>query len=307
MLSHKTKAITAAIIGGIAIMSASSAHARDLSGLSVDEIRNINEGTYQELIEGQKQDLRLKALEDVATRIGAQKGLYDSYKLFKEHLEKNEDLYDQIFDFRRLMTLARSDQAEAYLLPAVVSEVNDEVSLENQGKSLTLAGKIYEILEEERLVTAPPTWWDYLYVEPNMPTIFPPAQLLPQNDSERELWRRWVDEGYQAGLNHADFELNKRVDRLKRDYTGMQRYIRLLEVNMIDEPVVTSRDIMVKGDVNRTTLRETHYKITSATTLNQDVENWKPLFVKDERESMRAEEEYYKVIKIKNIDDIVSD
>lgn len=277
---------------------ATLSHAASVESLSLDELKDIDVAQYKTLMEGQKVDIRAEGIRDVAYRIGAQKGLYDAVQAFNAEMKKRESIMDDIIDFKRLMTLARTDESEVFLLPAVITEVNDQVEVFRDGREITISGKTYRILKPERLVTTPPTWWDYLTIHAEAPREFPPMQLLPQNAEERKIWKTAMDEGYESGLTHANFELTRKIEQLHVDYLGMQRYLRLFEAGMVDDPVVVARDTLVSGNFEETTLRESTYSITAGTALNQRMGDWKHILVKDERGALRSQEEYYRIIDV---------
>lgn len=288
------KSILALAISAVATFS----HGTSVQSLSLDQLKNIDTRTYSKLMESQKENIRAEGIRDVAYRIGAQKGLYDSVEAFNKEIESRKYILDDIFNFRSIMTLARTDESEVFLLPAVIVEINDQVEVFRDGRELQLSGKTYRILKPERLVTTPPSWTDYLYLNAEPPTEFPPIQLLPQNAEERKIWELALEEGYQSGLIHANYELTQKVEELHLDYLGMQRYIRLVEAGMVDDPIVVARDTMVSGNPDETVLRESIYSITAGTALNQRVSDWNHILIKDERKSLRSAEEYYRIINI---------
>ncbi len=123
-----------------------------------------------------------------------------------------------------------------HLVPPVIGEVHD-VKERNGDQLLYLTLGAYQIVRPARLVLNPPTWRDYLIVNAAGPQTSLPA-LQPQNADEQSIY----DQAYQAGLAKGILEARDTFDdnlnRLDRDYRGMQRYHQLAHRGAVSLPVV---------------------------------------------------------------------
>jgi len=234
-------------------------------------------------------DLRLRAMRQAAEAVGVQKGYAFRMNEYHDLLMKQEDRYDEIFDFRQLMELVPGDydnEIRLYRLPAVIQEARNYI--EGDDSFLTVTGTNYKILKNTRLTTVPPTWRDYLLTTTNLEANNPARSILPAADEEREreIWSTHVMRGWKRGLSQADQEIQLRISRFRRDFVGMVRYLRLLEQELIDPDFIAVQNQMVTGGGDRLAIDKTTYQITSPAQFNTDHERWRA-DVLDPRESFR--------------------
>ncbi|WP_372997399.1 type IV secretory system conjugative DNA transfer family protein [Marinobacter sp.] len=234
-------------------------------------------------------DLRLRAMRQAAEAVGVQKGYAFRMDEYHDLLLKQEDRYDEIFDFRQLMELVPGDydnEVRLYRLPAVIQEARNYI--EGDDSFLTVTGTNYKILKNTRLTTVPPTWRDYLITTTNLEANNPARSILPSADDEREreIWSTHVLRGWKRGLSQADQEIQLRISRFRRDFVGMVRYLRLLEQELIDPDFIAVQNQMVTGGGDRLGIDKTTYQITSPAQFNTDHERWRA-DVLDPRESFR--------------------
>src|SRR3990167_5668343 len=133
--------------------------------------------------------IRLVAIRDTATSVGAQGGLACRYKQIDDVLEKNSNSLNRIFNFNAL--LLRHD-----VLPPVLVEANNNMKISDDAQALRLANKIYKIVPPPRFVTAAPTWRQYLwrnFKKPNAPN----STLLPRTTQERDVWNKYIVIGWR--------------------------------------------------------------------------------------------------------------
>lgn len=139
--------------------------------------------------------IRLKAMKDAALSLGAQHGYIQWLGTLKKQITENAVSLDRIFDFNSLMKLASTGDSELYLLPAIIRESNNVVALSDNSKHLRISGKIYEIVQEERLVGMAPNWRTYLLIDNDVLMPIPNKALLPKTHEEKEAWKEWVAYG----------------------------------------------------------------------------------------------------------------
>lgn len=176
--------------------------------------------------------LRAQAVREAAMAWGAQNGrARRSWEIAETYTARSAEL-DAVWDFRRA-ALPAPMQA-GWLLPPVVQRAGAVWS--GGGQSAEAAVAYYEIMRPGRVAGRLPGWRDYL--PPPGETPDPPARsLLPEPGEERQ-WREWAAEGWLAGVEMAEQELDEGLARLERDYTGMIEFRRLLAQGMLSDMVV---------------------------------------------------------------------
>jgi defect-in-organelle-trafficking protein DotC len=219
--------------------------------------------------------LRLKAMHQAALTLGAQKAFIARMGDLRAEIESESASLDATFDFRRIMTLANNDGSETYVLPPIIEEAKNATIVEKSGNVLQVSGRVYKIHQHARLVTAPPDWRNFLFVDGDNVSNIPPQDLLPSTDDERKLWSEWIEEGWKAGVEQADAEMTIRIRRMARDFTGMVHYMRLVEVGKVNPPIVavTNYDVVGGGDEMREL--ESLYRMTMPASFNPDAEEWR--------------------------------
>lgn len=273
----------------ISVANADSERAR-LANEQADSILNrlhdISRGNVDRIERDIEENVRRRAMREAAQSIGSQEGYNYYINRFIAQVEKNEDFLHH-FDFRSLMTAATDDATEMYVLPPVIEKLVNAEAVSEDGMQLKLTGEVYRILSNVRLVTAPPTWRDYLIPRGSSNTNAPPEDLLPKNRQERQQWREWVNEGFDAGLEQGDREMRHRVQQLRTDFTGMVRYMNLAEKNMVRKPAVAMQHIRTEGDGGELKVRSSVYEITEGASLVVDHNQWKPTFNDNDRTNLR--------------------
>ena len=225
----------------------------------LDELR---EGDVSSLEAAQAADVRMRAMKEAATTLGIQEGYAYQVGILKSIIEQEADTYDTAFDFSALMRAGGKIANEQYVIPPVISEVQNTMSQKEDGRQMVLSGKVYTIISNVRLSSAPPDWRQYIFIDDPTPPTAPPKDLLPKNSDEREKWKAWVDDGFNSGLEMGDIEFKDRITRLRVDFTGMARYMRLVEEGKVREPTVAIQHINLDGDDNTMKIRTSIYTIT---------------------------------------------
>jgi len=211
-------------------------------------------------------NLRTQALRDTALSLGARGGLAWRADQINQLLTKQESYLNRIFRFHSLML-------DKNVLPPVLIEARNTLNLSGND-SIRIAERNYHILKQARFVTGAPSWRDYLWLHYTPPEK-PNRTLLPRNTSERMMWREFIEEGWQAGLQQADIIYQENLGRLKRDFEGMIRYRSLLAKNMVSPPFVASMDMGVTGGGDNLTVHDRVLRITSFPALQAESTEWK--------------------------------
>ena len=79
------------------------------------------------------------------------------------------------------------------------------------------------------------------YKKPSLPN----KSLLPTNRAEAYAWDEYLQDGWKQGLRQANDIFSANLNRLKRDFTGMVLYRKLLAQDMISSPTVAKADLGV--------------------------------------------------------------
>lgn len=216
--------------------------------------------------------IRRDAMREAALSFGARGGLSHRAREISERLQRHANRLDATFDFRRLALPAPSG---LLIEPPVVTQAESALVIGQRGQTAAVADLILRINDPARLISAPRSWRTYLErdfgpVEP------PPAVLLPRDDEERALWRGWVTEGWNLGIEQAQAIYEADLNRLLRDFNGMVRYRGLLAQGMITEPFADLEDRGITGGGNEMRVGDRGVRITGPSQLNPRGERWTP-------------------------------
>ena len=180
------------------------------------------------------------------------------------------------YDFNSL--LMRQRGGGGTVLPPVIVEMREASEIQEGGRTQRVADTVYEIVQQARLVQAAPLWQTYLDMEAccsRAPEA--PSEPLPRSDAERELWRRYVTEGWNEGLTQSTDIFQSNMRRLQRDFVGMTRYARLVEEGKVSPPVVADTNMGVTGTGQNMRVNDTVIRITRDPRLNVGPgRDWRP-------------------------------
>lgn len=218
-------------------------------------------------------DIRRDALKEAAMSYGARGGLaWRTYQIARE-LDKRQGYLDKVYDFRSLLIAAPSG---LMVEPPIISESQNAMIIENQGQKAAIAERIYNINANARIVSAPRTWRQYLRrdwgkVEP------PPNILRPKNAEERKVWRKYVETGWDNGIDQANRIFERDLARLQADFRGMVRYRRLLAKGMISPPYALQVNRGITGDGRKMRVGDSAVQITGKPKLLTGADQWRPV------------------------------
>jgi defect-in-organelle-trafficking protein DotC len=240
---------------------------------------NIN-GFPPEQAASHMTQIRMAALQDTATSLGAQSGLAWAGKQLNESLEHDERNLNQVYNFNALLI-------NGNVLPPVLSEGRNALNVDDS-ETLRLADKVYKIESPPRFVTAAPTWREYLWMNYETPEK-PNATLLPRDDEERKMWNEAVLKGWNDGTQQANQIFSENMGRLKRDYNGMILYRKLLNQNIVTAPFVAKSELGVTGDDTQIRVNDQVLRITATSKLVPDSKQWKPAVVPGVEGALRTQ------------------
>lgn len=216
--------------------------------------------------------IRSDALREAGLSLGARGGLaYRTFQIQRRLAEYDASL-SKAFDFSRLLIPASS----GFLIePPIVSEAQKAVLVKAGGQAAAVADRVYRINRVARIVTAARNW--RLYLERDWGKVDPPPAILaPKTDEERDMWREYVRQGWEAGIKQADETFEADLDRMSNDYVGMVRYRELLSQGMISQPYALADDRGITGGGSEMRIGDRGVAITGQSQLIPRSTSWKP-------------------------------
>lgn len=217
-------------------------------------------------------DIRRDAIKEAAISLGARGGLaWRSYAIRKE-LEQRGRYLDKVFDFNQLLIAAPSG---LLIEPPVISESINNMLIEGDGQQAAVSDRIYNIINNARIVSTPRTWRNYL--ERDWGSVEEPPDILrPEDDEERELWIELVTKGWEEGVRQANEIFADDLNILIADYEGMVRYRTLLSQGMVSQPYALQVDRGITGDGMEMRVGDRAIQITGVPELMTGSNAWKP-------------------------------
>ncbi len=217
-------------------------------------------------------DIRDEALREAALSFGARGGLSRRIFEIRQELEFRARYLDKVFDFTQLLIPAPSG---LLIEPPIITESDNAMIIKSGGQQAAVSDRIYNIITNAQIVSAPRTWRAYLErawgeVEP------PPELLMPENDEERQLWIELTAKGWEEGYAQGGEIFEADLMRLGADYNGMIRYRTLLAQGMISAPYALQVDRGITGDANEMRIGDRAVEITGVPQLITGSDQWQP-------------------------------
>jgi defect-in-organelle-trafficking protein DotC len=217
--------------------------------------------------------IREMALKELALTLGAQSGLAWRADIIDRALARQARYLDTIYDFNFLVL-------EHNILPPVLLEGRNTFNLADT-QTIRISDRTYKVAKQARFITTPPNWRQYLWMDYRRPD-YPPSGLLPRTRKEKEIWRYYVEKGWQQGAEQAGTILEESLARIKEDFGGMILYRKLLAMNMVSPPFVSHTDLGVTGDSSEIHIDDRVLRITALPGLNVNSNEWRAAVSKDE-------------------------
>ena len=217
-------------------------------------------------------DIKKDAQKEAALSYGARGGLAWRTYHIRNELETRADYMDRIFDFRQLLIAAPSG---LLIEPPIIGESENAMIIDPSGLEAAVADRVYNIGRNARIVSTPRTWRAYL--ERQWGDVTPPPDILrPENKEEREQWMRWVEKGWDEGVDQANEIFQTDLNKLVADYRGMVRYRMLLSQGMVSPPYALQTDRGVTGNGNEMRVGDRGLSITGLPQLKTKTQEWLP-------------------------------
>lgn len=235
-------------------------------------IEKENKTVKQEEDEGLPFDIRIDAIKEAAISVGARAGLaWRTYQIQQE-MDKRTRYLDKVFDFTQLLVAAPSG---LLIEPPIISESINAMLIEGDGQQAAVSDRVFNIIMNARIVSAPRTWRTYL--ERTWDAVEPPPDILrPETREEREIWERLVSEGWAEGVQQADEIFEEDLNLLLADFRGMVRYRMLLAQGMISPPYALQVDRGITGDGEEMRIGDRAVQITGVPELVTGFDQWQP-------------------------------
>ena len=217
-------------------------------------------------------DIRLDAIKEAAISFGARGGLAKRTYQIREELELRSRYLNKVFDFNLLLIAAPS----GFLIePPIITESMNSMLVDVDGQTAAVSDKIYNIIRNARIVSAPRTW--RIYLEREWGEVIPPPDILvPKNDEERDIWVTHVAKGWKYGWEQANEIFKSDLARLESDFQGMIRYRMLLAQGMVSPPYALQVDRGITGGGDQMRVGDRAVQITGVPELITGAETWQP-------------------------------
>ncbi len=217
-------------------------------------------------------DLRKDAITEAAISYGARGGLAARTYEIQLELDTRDRYLDKVFNFRELLIPAPSG---LLIEPPILTESLNAMLIEGDGQTAAVSDKIYNIVMNAKIVSAPRNWRTYLAREWDL-VVPPPDVLLPNTPEERELWIKKVVEGWDLGFEQANSIFQNQLNLMVADFNGMVRYRMLLAQGMISPPYALQVDRGITGDGDEMRIGDRAVQITGVPELMTGFDEWKP-------------------------------
>lgn len=201
-------------------------------------------------------NVRDKAVKEAGMAAGIQAGFDYEARQNNQWWESQASVLNKIFNMQPLML-------NGHMLPPVITEGHNAFSIHGKktGSLTPRAGMsgygsaaasrvVFRIERPAELVTAVPTWRDYLLITDQNPHKVNPI-LLPQkgNSQEIAIWQSAVEKGFIYGEKQCTATELNNVHRLQQNMLGMIRFLKLKQMGMVQGPILaeSSPAIQVNG------------------------------------------------------------
>ena len=217
-------------------------------------------------------DIRIEAIKEAAISFGARGGLAKRTFEIRGELDLRARYLNKVFNFSQLLIAAPS----GFLIePPIVTQSMNSMLIDIDGQTAAVSDKIYNIIRNARIVSAPRTW--HVYLEREWGEVMPPPDILiPQNDEEREVWVEHVQKGWKYGYEQANEIFRDDLTRLESDFSGMIRYRMLLAQGMISPPYALQVDRGITGGGDEMRIGDRAVQLTGVPELITGAKQWTP-------------------------------
>jgi len=217
-------------------------------------------------------DIRKEAIREAAISFGARSGLAWRTFEIRDQLRNRGRNLDKIYNFSHLLIPAPSG---LLIEPPIINEAINSMIIADGGQQAAVSDRIYNIVNNAKIVSNSRTWRDYLLRE--WGDIAPPPDILrPENKEEREFWRELVARGWAEGVQQADEIFEDDLNSLTNDFRGMVRYRVLLAQSIISPPYALQVDRGITAGDGSLRIGDRAVQITGVPEFVQGSDQWQP-------------------------------
>lgn len=213
--------------------------------------------------------LRAQMLTEGGRTAGFRGGMTSRSRFLASELDRRAARLDQLFQFATVI-------GSAGTLPPVIVEAKDVASFAPD--QIRTADHVYKIEREERFVSVPPTWRDYLLTGLSLRggNELPVFEARPKDAGESVVWRDAVRAGWSEGELQANAVLEANFHRLTRDFTGMLLYASLRQQGIVTGTRVAESAQTATGDRKQLVVGDRLRRVTDKALFVVDPRKWRP-------------------------------
>ncbi len=201
---------------------------------------------------GTRENLRPRVLRETGFTLAFQQGVRYRAGTINKALESRAQVLDRLFNFQPLLIAGR-------VLPPVIVQAGPVTTLEGE-RAAHHVEMACRITRQARVVSAAPTWRDYLVTSYAAFEVRP--ELLPRDDTERAIWREAVLAGWDEGTMQAEEMFRLNMARLVTDYRGMLRFTGLARLGLVRLPGLAKGHMAMSVGPDTLDINQTWFRIT---------------------------------------------
>ena len=208
---------------------------------------------------------RYEMLRDAAMIYSSQCALRHYTAIIDQELESKSTLLDRAFNFQPLML-------DHDVVPPVVVQSQRTIDQVDR-RNIVVADRSYQILKHGFFTTVPLNWRDYL-IHPLYDPPLPEQMMLPGNSIEREIWQRYIKDGWVVGKEQAFAMFKNNLAKLQQDYTGMVTFHRLFQQGLMTAPIIQEIENGIIMDKDRMNINHKILSIAEQAFLENNTSRW---------------------------------
>lgn len=238
------------------------------------QLENVRVTPHSPSSSGSKTELsqlRIKSLQDSAMSIGAQGGLAWASEAINRRTDRDKKYLESIYNFNAMMLTHG-------VIPPVLEQGDYTLNLHDPN-TIRVSDRTYRIVKQARFATTAPNWREYIWLSYSKPPL-PDKTLLPRTAEEQKIWRDGIRSGWEKGIEQAYSIFQQNLARLKRDFSGMVLYRKLLQEKMISQPFVSRTELGVTGSGEDMRVNDQVLRIVELPQLQTNSKSWQAIVVK---------------------------
>ena len=232
-------------------------------------------------IEGRDEDAedlnRYTAMREAALSFGMRAAMASMQEEIADRFIDHEETLDRIYDFRRIVIPIKGN--DAVIIPPVIEQTDKSLSIADDGNTATITQTTFKIIKPARIAATAPRWKDFISRGSNEKVDKPPVALLPKTEIEQQNWAQWVAEGWEKGIRMTTDNWQQDQSRLKREFTGMLKYLELVERGQVRSLYLATSDLGITGEGTMVEIGKAIVKITDPAHLVGEDGEYLPIII----------------------------